>query len=288
MYNGASKLLGESSFASDSISWKNSAGFTLKSGNVTINGKTYNIGSEFKLLNASEGDFNNDGKKGELAVLAAAKTMDNKSLLLLCTASAAERDGVLSPIAVLYSGTMDFYNNIKEFANCMEIVCADVNGDGYDEIVTATPTSGYTAQTFGTYKIDKHNGAYLWSLEAENRDAISWKTAGGWQQNPSEIYTGMNMSYGENCYIGAPGTTTALAAGDVDGDGYDDLVTAFSTTKAQYNANYSSNLFSVYYIGGAPTVSEMVLKRNALMRYVDGEVKDNLYLGVTSGDCCGL
>ena len=288
MYNGASKLLGESSFASDSISWKNSAGFTLKSGNVTINGKIYNIGSEFKLLNASEGDFNNDGKKGELAVLAAAKTTDNKSLLLLCTASAAERDGVLSPIAVLYSGTMDFYNNIREFANCMEIVCADVNGDGYDEIVTATPTSGYTAQTFGTYKIDKHNGAYLWSLEAENRDAISWKTAGGWQQNPSEIYTGMNMSYGENCYIGAPGTTAALAAGDVDGDGYDDLVTAFSTTKAQYNANYSSNLFSVYYIGGAPTVSEMVLKRNALMRYVDGEVKNNLYLGVTSGDAAGF
>lgn len=53
-------------------------------------------------------------------------------------------------------------------------------------------------------------------------------------------------------------------------DGYDDLVTAFSTTKAQYNANYASNQFSVYYIGGAPTVSDMMLKRSALMRFVGG------------------
>lgn len=283
-----SKVFGESSFASDTASWKNSGNFKLPSGKVTVNGTEYNIGSEYKLLGAAEGDFDGDGKKEELAFLTAAVTNDGKSLLMICGASAAERDGTLFPIAVLYSGTKDFYGNIKDFANCLEILCADVNGDGYDEIVTATPTSGYGTKSSDKYGFDRYGGAYLWSLESDGRNAKSWRSSDGWCHQPSEVRSSMNVTYGDNCYLGAPGTTAAIASGDVDGDGYDDLVTAFSTTKAQYNPNYSSNMFAVYYVGGAPTADEMIFKRSHLMRFIDGNIKKELNLGVTSGDAAGF
>ena len=80
-----SKVFGESSFASDTASWKNSGNFKLPSGKVTVNGTEYNIGSEYKLLGAAEGDFDGDGKKEELAFLTAAVTNDGKSLLMICS-----------------------------------------------------------------------------------------------------------------------------------------------------------------------------------------------------------
>lgn len=281
-------ILGESAFASDDLELKSVNAFTLPAGTITLNGKRYPLNGDFKLLGAAEGDFNGNGKKSELALLVAAKTSNNRSLLFVCTASAAERDNTLLPVLVLYCGTTAFYNDTKRFANTMEIVCADVNGDGFDEIVTATPTSGFDTPSNDGYGFDRHGGAYLWSLNSENNASDAWKSADGWKQTPETFGVGLTVSYGDHCYLGAPGTTAALAAGDVDGDGYDDLVTAFSTTKAQYNANYASNQFSVYYIGGAPTVSDMMLKRSALMRFVGGTVRDELYLTASSGDAAGF
>ena len=191
---------------------------------------------------------------------------------------------------MLYDGknsTADFYNDAKDFVNCIAVVCADVNGDGFDEIVTATPTSGYTDGSSDKYGFDKAACNYLWYLNEENRSTESWKRSDGWCSKPHNLGTGMSMSV-NNCHLGAPGTTASLAAGDVNGDGYDDLVTAVSTTKAQYNSNYVSNMFSVYYIGGAPSFSEMYLKRRSLLIDMDGETKKELYLGTSSGDASGI
>lgn len=283
-----SKVLGESSFASDAASWKSADGYALSSASFTVGGKKYTVGSEYKVLRAAEGDFDGDGTKGELALIAAAKTSDKKSLLLLCTSSAKKRDGKAVPIAVLYSGTGEFYDNTNDFANCLEVVCADVNGDGRDEIVTATPTGGITERGTDKYKLDKFSGAYLWN-QTEGVGSGNWNSADGWNSEPSTFLIGLTLSYGENCILGAPGTTASLAAGDVDGDGFDDLAVAISTTKARFNANYAANQYSVCYIGGAPTVGEMAAKRKWLVPYIGRTIEgDDISLSAMTGDAAGF
>lgn len=84
----SAKILGESSFASDDVTWKNDVKYTMKKTSVTFGGKTYSIGDEYKLLRAAEADFDGDGKKGELGILAAVRATDKTSLLLLCASSA--------------------------------------------------------------------------------------------------------------------------------------------------------------------------------------------------------
>ena len=286
MSNEDSQIFGNESFATDSPSWQSATNFSMPTGTVTIQGKSYTLDREFMLTGAAEGNFDRGGIKDELAVLSAVKTTDGRSLLLLCTVSSNRNVSLLSPIAVLYDGTADFYDNLRDFSNCMEIVCGDINGDGFDEIITATPTSGYTESSGDRYGLDRCGGYYIWSLQSDTTDA--WADSNGWNAVPDSVYVGMNTTYGSNCHVGAPGTTASLAVADIDNDGYDDIISAFSTTKARYNADYSSNLFSVYVVGGAPTVKEMLGNRTALMRFMDGETVNKLYLGISSGDAAGF
>lgn len=283
------KIYGKDNFDFENASWSTlSNPVYLQTGTVFIGSNAYTLSNTYKFLASYEGDFDNDGKKNELALLAAAKTTDNKSLLLLCTADL--QTGVAAAVAVLYNSaqsTADFYADVKNFANCMAIVCADINADGYDEIVTATPTNGFTTSSSDEYGFDKFAGSYAWFLKSENRSAESWKSAAGWDSVPQSLNNSMPM-WVDNCHLGAPGTTASLAEGDVDSDGYDDIVSAISTTKAQYNANYVNNMFSVYYIGGADTVSQMILKRKPLLTYADGEITQKLRLSATSGDASGF
>ncbi len=288
MYEGGQKIFGESDNLSASLSWRTSSSLTLKRGTVKIAGVSYSLSGQAKFLAAYEGDFDGDGRKNELAVIAAAKTTDNRSLMLLCTAAAA--GGTAEPVAVLYDGeksTADFYANTDKFVNSIALVCADINGDGYDEIVTSTPTGGHTNRTSDEYGFDNFGGSYVWSMTAENRTDTSWQSADNWCGEPTSLYNGLRGSV-EGGYLGAPGSTATMAEGDIDGDGYDDLVIAIATTKAKYNANYESNMYSVLYIGGAPTVSEMYAKRRHLIQYMDGDIVNKLYLQATSGDASGF
>lgn len=274
-------------FGADNSSAESLSGYSvsvpaLNSGNVMISGKTYNLNGEFKIIKSYEGDFSGSGRKSEIAFIIAAKIASGGSLLLLCTAE-ANLSAPLSPIAVLYNseaGSSDFYSNVNSFINCIAIVCADINGDGFDEIITTSPTSGLGQSSSDAYGFDKNGGSFVWSLREKNAD---WKSSAGWCEKPESLYNGIRVLEG-NCYLGAPGVTASADAADIDGDGYDDVVTSVSTTYAKYNANYASNLFSVYYIGGAPTVSEMMAKRKALMIYADSSLK----LGPTSGDASGF
>ena len=270
---------------------------------VTVGGTTYYVAQllgdvrnhedYWKVLNAAEGDFDNDGKKDELALLVALKTAepDNKGMLLLCTAPA--EGGTIVPIKILYRGTPDFYDNINEFANFMEIVCADVNGDGYDEIFTSTPTNRFAGKASdGTlyqtssdpYQLDLGGGLKSWFLvDGTKGNKGVWNTEKGWNASPVDLGVGLSRDLGDNCAPGAAGTTAALAAADIDGDGYDDLVCAVSSTKAKYNDQLWGTAFRVMYIGGAPTVSGengMLAKRHNLMNDLSGgEVYENLWLG---------
>lgn len=271
--DSGAKIFGEDNSSSENPKWNNIEKFKLKT-SFSVGGTTYTANA-FKILASCEGDFDGDGKRSEIAAVVAAKTNDNKSLLLLCTAE-AKSASAFSPVAVLYSGTAKFYDNTGEFANCIDIVCADVNGDGYDEIATATPTSGFASATVGEYGFDKSAGAYLW-----------YKNNSDWCGEPYDLRVGMNMAV-PDCHLGAPGTTASLAAGDVDGDGYDDIVSAISTTKAQYNSNYSSNMFCVYYIGGAPQFDDMYYNRKLLTNYLPGDVNKDLGVSITSGNASGF
>lgn len=171
------KIYGKDNFDFENASWSTlSNPVYLQTGTVFIGSNAYTLSNTYKFLASYEGDFDNDGKKNELALLAAAKTTDNKSLLLLCTADL--QTGVAAAVAVLYNSaqsTADFYADVKNFANCMAIVCADINADGYDEIVTATPTNGFTTSSSDEYGFDKFAGSYAWFLKSENRSAESWK-----------------------------------------------------------------------------------------------------------------
>lgn len=285
LQDGTAKLFGEADTADEGLEWGDLGTFNLKS-SFTVNNTSYSVVSEFKILASYEGDFNGDGKQGEIAAVTAAKTTDGNSLLLLCTAE-VKNGATLSPMAVLYSGTADFYDDTLEFANCIDVVCADVNGDGYDEIVTTTPTSGIYANQCGDYGFDNHAVAVIWYLDSETITQTSWEDPSEWCDAPYDTQAAMPTFY-PDCYLGAPGTTATLAAGDVDGDGYDDLVVALSTTKCEYNSTYSGNMFYVYYVGGAPTFKETYDKRKLLTPFLPSELKNDLSIGLTSGDVAGF
>ncbi len=285
------KVYGDDSRISGSSVWTAAKNPILlsNSGKITVHGTTFSHDTTaFKALAAHEGDFDGDGRKNEIAVIAAIKGNDGASRMLLCV-TAADTGDYLVPIAVLYNSygsKADFYKDTDKFVNCIAIVCADINGDGYDEIVTATPTRGFGENSGDEYGFDKSADSRVWYLNSDGRTGESWKTSDGWCETPHNLNVGMQM-WVSDCHLGTPGTTASLAAGDINGDGYDDIISAVSTTNAQYT-NYSGNMFSVYYIGGAEQFSDMILNRDSLMRYISGNVADSLSLGITSGDASGF
>ncbi len=276
-----SRIFGEDNTLSTVLSWKSKAAPTLPGDTVNISGKSFTLASKMKILASYEGDFDGTGRKNELALLVAAKKTDGKSLLLLCTAK-ADFSAPLVPIAVLYDGSeskADFYANTAEFVNCTTLACGDFNGDGYDEIITISPINGYAAQSSGDkYGFDLYNASFVWYLEdTDNRT---------WCQTPYLLVNGGVLS--ENAHLGAPGVTASVAVADINGDGYDDIVSAITANNAQYNANYSDNKFAVYYTGGAAELRDMYTNRKLLLNYVDGETKKALRLSATSGDAAAF
>lgn len=274
-------------FGNNSSSWSSLSGVRLKSGTAVISGKSYSLTGEFKLLAAAEGDLSGSGKKAELALIIAAKKSGGSSLMLLCTA-AAKLSEPITPIIVLHDSagqTSDFYGDTDEFINSITIACADMNGDGFDEIITTSPTSGYTAKSTDKYGFDKFGGSYLWYLNKEGRTENSWKNSASWCSKPHNMGNSLPL-YIDDCHIGTPGVTASIAAGDINGDGFEDVVTAISTTNAHYT-NRTGNMFTVYYIAGAAEFSDMYLTRKPLTNYIGSEV-DTLHLGPTSGDAAGF
>lgn len=284
---GGTKIFGNGVSLSENLAWSGTAAPSFASAAVTLGGKQYSLGGEMKILALSEGDFDNDGRKNELAAIVAAKTAGGKSLLLLCTAEAPEV--VLNPVKLLYDGSAaaaDFYADTASFVNSIALVCADVNGDGYDEIATATPTNGFYNDGTDKYGFDVRGGYYLWYMNENGRTADGYKSAAQWCDEPFDPYIGLRMSV-PDCHIGAPGVTVSLAAGDTNGDGFDDIVSAIATTKAKYNANYTDNMFSVYCVSGAADFSSMYARRKPLTMYIDDSIAD-FRIDTTAGDASGF
>lgn len=283
MSENGGKIYGEENSSDATLVWNSKTGKPiLPTGTVKISGKTFALSGEMKILAAYEGDFENIGRKTELALLVAARKKDGASLLLLCTAKPDFSETIL-PIAVLYDGSnsnADFYADTANFVNCMTLACGDFNGDGYDEIITITPVSGYASQNSGDkYGFDRYSASFIWYLA--DPDSRTWCDA------PHALANGM-PGWVDNCHIGSPGVTASVAVADIDGDGYDDIVSAISTTNAQYNANYASNMFGVYFVGGAETFDGMYQNRKLLLNYLDGETKNALFINTTSGNAAGF
>lgn len=291
LYSSGGEIYGHGAPDESALAWESLGALSLPTGNVTIGGKSYALTARQKILFSSEGNLDGDGRKNELALLTAVKTENGGSLLILGTAKAPFSE--IFPAVVLYdsktSGASgDFYADTTELVNSFALVCADINGDGYDEIVTTCPTSGFAGASSGDkYGFDNFGGAYLWTLTDENRTSESFHTAGGWNAVPRNLGVGLQLSV-DVCHIGAPGVTVSLAAGDVNGDGRDDIVSAISSTKIQYNANYSSNMFAVYYIEGSDDLSALYSNRKLLTNYIDADTRKTLSLSITNGNAASF
>ncbi len=77
MSENGGKIYGEENSSDATLVWKNKTGKpTLPTGTVNISGKTFALSGEMKILAAYEGDFDNIGRKTELALLVAARKKD--------------------------------------------------------------------------------------------------------------------------------------------------------------------------------------------------------------------
>lgn len=283
------KIYGEGSGAEsgDAMAWKDISAKPHLDSRISVSGKSYNLSGSIEILKSYEGDFTATGKKNLLASVVGASTTDGKALLLLCVSDAVF-SSAMSPVVVLYEGTdnKNLFLDRSEWSNCISIVCGDVNGDGYDEIVTATPTWDISNQTAGSgnHGFSKNSSPYVWLMNDSGKSG-SWNKSDGWNQEPF-IYGGAMTLYNTN-YLGAPGASSSLAVADIDGDGYDDIISAVSSTDVHYNSNYVSNGFAVCVARGDENIINMraVGNRFHLLNYLDGDTYKKLGLtGPTRGD----
>lgn len=223
----------------------------LPSTAVTVSGKQYSF-EMLTVLNSYEGDFDGDGKRGEIAFIIGGRTRgtsgNRSDVLLLCVGDALYTSA-LTVVSILYessptvNGTL--FNSFKDWVGRTAIVCADVDGNGVDEIITTTPVNKYsTGLGITSDGFVKQANAMIWSVAASSKGTMGWKTNTNWN-NPKEVSLAFNNMQNGGGHIGGLGTTVSLAAGDIDRDGREDVVAAVSCvnigfTDIQQKASMSS------------------------------------------------
>jgi len=185
-------------------------------GSFAMSGYNWSCGAP-SVLKTYEGDFDGDGRKNELAVVmnVVTEAWQNGNVVIplgygtiLFVGSASDNTVPLTPVA-FYSGKMD--------SNC-DLLCADTNGDGVDEIVFI-PDRGHELDTF--------------YLATGSKGTDNWQNSNDWQ---GPVVTQFGAPY-TPCYaicsnpytvsdliIGTNGVTFSMAAGDIDRDGCEDIV----------------------------------------------------------------
>ncbi len=276
----AARIFGEENASGGDLSWKSkNVFFNLGGKTVSAGGKSYSLSSKISLIKAYEADFDGDGKKDEMAAVIGAKTTGGIPLLLLCVSDMSYSGAA----KVLYEGSTGVNGNLfldsAEWSGAISMVCADINGDGIDEIVTNSPTSGSTPA--GDYNFDRQSSSYVWYMEEQAAELKDVK----WSAEPFNLANGLRTWAYSDCYFGAPGVTSSLAAADINGDGCDDIIAAVSATNAGLSSG-RDNSFSLMIINGAAEFDNMRMPENRKhMKYlITGDDANNIFLDATRGD----
>ena len=177
-----------------------------------------------------EGDFDGDGRKNELAIIAEFYSGGNNTTMYgLFAGSAESASVVLTPVSLLSSNVASAVPGFKFESG---LVCADANGDGIDEIIAA-PAGSSEIQTYYLPSASKGSGdwknASKWRKTAVNFGA-TWSHSGAGYTFPISDLT-----------VGNPGVAFSIAAGDIDRDGCEDIAyIASSFWNGQRNGAYRS------------------------------------------------
>jgi hypothetical protein len=228
---------------------------------VTVGGKSYSL-EILSVLDAYEGDFDGDGRRNEMAFIVGARTKSSSAtghadVLLLC-AGDAQYTQALTVVSVLYEGAANTAGNLfrrfDEWIGRAAVVCADVDCNGVDEIISAAPMNKYSTNPgIANDGFAKQTNLMIWSVKAESKGTTGWKTNTNWNEPKEVSATDMDRTMAEKGgHIGSVGTTVSLAAGDIDRDGYEDVVFAVSglnveMERASKKGNASRACISISY-----------------------------------------
>jgi len=259
--NGISKagqayvFFGNSTSALDGKSW------SASSANVTINGTTVN---EYLSSSVASGDVNNDGYDDLIIGAYGANSYAGQAYVFFGGATAT-LDG-----ASWNSTSANVTLNGTEGRLGMWVVSGDVNGDGYSDVITGA----YMASPYvGGVKKDYAGQAYVFFGNSTSAlDGASWNST-------SANITINGTTANEYC-----GYYTAST--DVNGDGYDDVMTSayMATTNGQDRAG------QVYvFLGNSTSVIDGANWVSASAKVTINGTLAGDYLGqiFTSGDVNG-
>ncbi|MCL2300223.1 MAG: VCBS repeat-containing protein, partial [Firmicutes bacterium] len=202
-----------------------------------------------RVLKLYEGNFNGDGRKNQLAVLCLANVRigSDDSLDVVLFVCNADDNRWMTPVASFgrvdtKTGDADY---VKDLFYCYDLACADLDGDGFDEIIVAPKGKSHLS---------------VFSLIA-GADWQTWEASGGWKAP-------VNVPFGDPTYnagqtsapsasdlaMGSKGMTFSMAVGDVDRDGCEDIVYVASGTK---KGDFTGAYRSAYVLYGDKTLSKL-------------------------------
>jgi len=176
---------------------------------------------------SSNGDVNGDGYADLLAgcpFYASGHTAEGIAVVWLGGPVSASNDAGLGTSGTITNADWS-YQSDEANANAGKSVAmaGDVNGDGYSDVVVGTPNSSNTSKTSNGRAVVFHGGAY------------GPQTTAGWTYgvDQADLMMGFSVS----------------SAGDVNGDGYDDVVIG----APMYDEGASTNKGKVYAFYGSST-----------------------------------
>ena len=201
-----------------------------------------------EVIKTYEGDFDGDGKKNELAVICATRS-GTAYYMQLYTAS-AEDNRALTLVATLNTtlgGSKNPYTPATTFYNNVDVITADVNGDGVDEIIVARYNDARLSTYYNIQGGSMWRGPVITPFEA-----------------PTYI-SGLSDVTVDDLSLGNPGIAFSMAAGDINRDGCEDIVYIASGLKQDGHAGAFRSAAALFGTRGAavPTYTEQSLNLNA-------------------------
>jgi len=184
------------------------------------------------------------GFTGGVFVAAGAVTIDEERIPFIVTGAGAGggphvKVFVVNPETLEFAEALSFFPYDPSFTGGVEVAARDVNGDGNDEIITGAGPSGgphvkvFEIQSEDLAQIGNFNaygatfpGGVFVAGAAHAQKVVTGPGAGGGPDVRTFDAEGKNMFASFQAYGGGFSGGVRVAAGDLDDDGNDEIVTA--------------------------------------------------------------